>query len=84
MLAGLIGASIQESRSPLMHEREGDRLGLRYVYRLIDLDQLGLGVDDLPDVLQAARRLGFAGVNITHPCKRAVIPLLDEVCRMPG
>ncbi len=79
MLAGLIGASIQESRSPLMHEREGDRLGLRYVYRLIDLDQLGLGVDDLPDVLQAARRLGFAGVNITHPCKRAVIPLLDEV-----
>jgi shikimate dehydrogenase len=27
----------------------------------------------------AAERLGFAGLNITHPCKQAVIEVLDEL-----
>jgi shikimate dehydrogenase len=29
--------------------------------------------------LTAAERLGFAGLNITHPCKQAVIPYLHEL-----
>ena len=29
--------------------------------------------------MAAARTAGFAGVNITHPFKEAVIPLLDAV-----
>ena len=33
----------------------------------------------LPDILTAAQRFGFAGLNITHPCKQAVIPLLDDL-----
>ncbi len=33
----------------------------------------------LEDLLTAARTAGFAGVNITHPFKEAVIPLLDAV-----
>lgn len=78
-LVGLIGAGIQGSRTPAMHEREGDEQGFRYLYRKIDLEQLGLGPDALPDLLLAAERMGFAGLNITHPCKQAVIPLLDEL-----
>ncbi len=78
-LCGLIGAGIQASRTPAMHEREADEQGLRYVYKLIDLDALGLGVEALPELLVAAKRMGFAGLNITYPCKQAIIPLLDEL-----
>jgi shikimate dehydrogenase len=78
-LVGLIGSGIQASRTPAMHEREGDEQGLRYLYQKIDLDQLGLGPEALPDLLLAAERMGFAGLNITHPCKQLVIPLLDEL-----
>lgn len=79
ILIGLIGSGIQSSRTPAMHEAEGDRLGLRYLYTLIDLDALKLDVSALPELLSAARRMGFAGLNITHPCKQAVIPLLDDL-----
>jgi shikimate dehydrogenase len=62
-----------------MHEREADANGLRYVYRLIDLEKLGLGGNALSELLTAAERMGFAGVNVTHPCKQLVIPLLREL-----
>jgi shikimate dehydrogenase len=79
VLVGLIGAGIQASRTPSLHEREGAQQGLRYIYKLIDLEVLGLDARSLPEILTAAERFGFAGVNITHPCKQAVIPLLDEL-----
>lgn len=79
VLAGLIGAGIQASRTPAMHEHEGDAQGIRYLYRLIDLDALKLDVSALPQLLDAAQRTGFTGLNITFPCKQAVIPLLDEL-----
>ncbi len=79
VLAGLIGAGIQASRTPAMHEHEGDAQGLRYLYRLIDLDQLKLDSSALPDLLSAAERMGYTGLNITFPCKQAIIPLLDEL-----
>jgi shikimate dehydrogenase len=62
-----------------MHEREGEEQGLRYVYKIIDLDKLGLGADSLPELLTAAERMGFAGLNITYPCKQSIIPLLHEL-----
>lgn len=73
---GLIGRGIGASRSPEMHEREGLALGLNVSYELMDLDVLQ---GDLPALLKEAEAAGFAGVNITHPCKQAVIELLDEV-----
>ena len=79
VLVGLIGTGIQESRTPLMHELEGAAQGLRYVYKLIDLAALGLDPDVLPELVEAARRFGFAGLNVTHPCKQSIIPLLDEL-----
>ncbi|MCW8275870.1 shikimate dehydrogenase [Pseudomonas sp. PCH199] len=79
VLAGLIGAGIQASRTPALHEHEGDAQGLRYLYRLIDLDQLQIDSNALPDLLMAAERMNFTGLNITFPCKQAIIPLLDEL-----
>src|SRR5918997_4509667 len=79
VLVGLVGAGIQASRTPSLHEREGADQGLRYIYKLIDLETLGLDAGALPELLTAAQRFGFAGLNITHPCKQAVISLLDEM-----
>ena len=79
LLVGLIGAGIQASRAPALHEQEAAKQGLRCIYRLIDLDLLKLGVDALPELLTAAERMGFAGLNITHPCKQAVIAHLHDL-----
>src|SRR3954453_15882535 len=79
VLLGLVGQDIQGSRTPEMHMREGEAQGLRLVYRLIDLTKLGLGVEALPELITAAQRMGFDGLNITHPCKQAVIPYLDDL-----
>ncbi|QHD09189.1 shikimate dehydrogenase [Pseudomonas sp. R76] len=79
ILAGLIGSGIQASRTPALHEQEGDAQGLRYLYRLIDLEPLQLNINALPDLLDAAERMQFTGLNITYPCKQAILPLLDEL-----
>jgi shikimate dehydrogenase len=70
---GLVGRAIQSSRSPIMHEREGARLGMQYRYVLIDFDDLGLEDASLGEIVSAAERLGFAGLNVTHPFKQNVI-----------
>jgi shikimate dehydrogenase len=73
VLLGLIGAGIQRSLSPALHEEEGRHHGLRVHYQLIDFD----APDLLPELVRAARVIGFAGLNVTYPFKQAVIPLLD-------
>lgn len=77
LLLGLIGAGIQQSLTPAMQQQEAAAQGLRAHYQLIDLDRAGVGPEALPGLIQAARIMGFAGLNITYPCKQAVIPLLD-------
>ena len=79
LLLGLIGAGIQLSRTPAMQEAEAREHGLTCLYKLVDLTELGLGVDALPELLTAAERMGFDGLNITFPCKQAVLPLLHEL-----
>lgn len=78
-LVGLIGSGIGPSLSPALHEREADRQGLRYLYRLIDIDALGAPPEAVGDLVRAARDLGFDGLNITHPCKQLVIEHLDDL-----
>ena len=78
-LCGLIGAGIQRSLSPALQEEEARQLGLRLHYQLIDLDAAGVGMEVLPTLVAAARVMGFAGLNITYPCKQSVIPLLDSL-----
>lgn len=78
-LTGLIGRDIQASLSPMLHESEGDAQGLRLIYRLFDLAADGMGVEDLPRLLDALQLAGFAGVNVTHPYKQAITAHLDEL-----
>jgi len=79
LLCGLIGAGIQRSLTPAMQEEEARAQGLRLHYQLIDLDKAGQGIEALPTLLSAAKTMAFAGLNITFPCKQAVIPLLDDL-----
>ena len=79
MICGLIGAGIQGSRSPALHEGEAKAQGSELSYRLIDLDVLGVGTEALPGLLADAVSQGFRGLNITFPCKQAIIPLLGGV-----
>lgn len=79
ILCGLIGAGIQGSRSPALHQSEARAQGLELIYKLIDLEKLGVGVDALPRLLDDAVREGYSGLNITFPCKQAVMPLLHGV-----
>jgi quinate/shikimate dehydrogenase (NAD+) len=75
-LTGLIGAGIGTSLSPPLHEREAASLGLDYAYRTLDIDRLDMG---LLELLARAVDAGYDGLNVTHPCKRAVLEHLDEL-----
>src|SRR6185436_11099860 len=79
LLAGLIGAGIQRSLAPALQEEEARHHGLRLHYQLIDLDAAGVDAEELPGLVAAARIMGFAGFNVTYPCKQLVMPLLDEI-----
>jgi shikimate dehydrogenase len=62
-----------------MHEEEARHHGLTLYDQLIDLDRTKAGAEVLPPLLRAMRTIGFAGFNVTHPCKQAILPLLDEL-----
>lgn len=76
---GLIGADIGPSFSPALHEREAQHLGMSYVYERLDITELGLAPEAVGALLRVTQRLGFSGVNVTHPCKQAV---LGELTRL--
>lgn len=78
-LVGLIGSGIGSSATPALHEHEADALGIRYLYRTIDIDRLGRSADDAAELVRAARELGFDALNITHPCKQTVLRGLDDL-----
>jgi shikimate dehydrogenase len=79
LLIGLIGSGIGASLTPAMHEEEARHHGLTLYDQLIDLERSHAGVEVLPSLLQSMRAIGFAGFNVTHPCKQAIVPLLDEL-----
>lgn len=76
---GLIGSGIGKSRTPSMHMHEGRMHGMDYRYDLIDLSVLGLGVDALESLIAKAESDGFAGLNITHPCKQKAMQFVDTL-----
>ncbi|MGH3875504.1 MAG: shikimate dehydrogenase [Actinophytocola sp.] len=78
-LVGLIGSGIGTSLSPALHEREGDALGIRYLYRILDIDGLGVPAAAVGDLLAAAGLAGYDGLNITHPVKQLVLDHLDDL-----
>lgn len=76
---GLLGQGIGPSLSPEMHEREGARQGLRYVYKRVELRDTQLAPDALGALLAHAVHLGFDGLNVTHPVKQVMASLVDEL-----
>jgi len=60
-----------------MHEAAGDAVGVRCHYQLIDV--AGADTAELARLLDGARALGFAGVNVTFPYKEAVVGVLDAL-----
>jgi shikimate dehydrogenase len=75
-LVGLIGSDISTSLTPPLHEREADLLGIRYLYRVLDLDHVEAAVGEL---VAATRLAGYDGLNITHPVKQLVLQHLDKL-----
>lgn len=83
-LVGLLGSGITTSLTPPLHEFAADRLGLRYLYRPIDIEALGpaqraAGTMPVGELLRWGLDLGFNAFNITFPYKQAVLEHLDEV-----
>src|SRR5882724_7838865 len=60
-----------------MHERAGAALGIRCHYQLIEV--AGADTAELRALLDAIKRIGFAGINVTFPYKEAVVALLDDL-----
>lgn len=79
MLLGLIGEGISASRTPRMHEAEGEFHGIRTTYRILDVTAPTRRGVDLGELVTAAVRMGFNGLNVTHPFKQRVLDLLDAV-----
>ena len=78
VLVGLIGRGTALSRTPRMHEVEGARQGLRYVYRRLDPAEM-VTTPTFEEMLRAAEICGYAGVNVTHPYKQEAVAFLDDL-----
>lgn len=76
--AAVLGSPIGHSLSPTLHNAAYDALGLddwRYV-------AVECGEADLQESLQRLDADGLAGVSLTMPLKRAVLPLLTRTDRL--
>lgn len=73
---GLIGAGLRLSLARAVHEREARALGLDYRYRVLDVDPRHA---DLGATIARLVEGGYRGINVTHPFKKAVVPLVDEL-----
>ena len=79
ILAGLVGRHIGASRSPWLHEREARAQGFELTYTLFDFATTRHAEHDLCAQIATVERLGYAGLNVTHPYKQAVIGCLDDL-----
>lgn len=70
----LLGTPIGHSLSPAMHNLSFEYNRVNAAYVTCDID-----VDDVPAVIEGFKHAGILGCNVTMPCKRAVIPYLDEL-----
>jgi len=79
---GLFGHPVKHSLSPVMHGASFQSLGLRAEYVCFDVPP-----EELAARLEACRREGFDGLNVTIPHKEAAVPLmgrLDPSARLFG
>jgi len=69
--AGLIGEKLTHSLSPQLHEKYGRLAGLDIAYTLHET-----ATDGLAALLERLEADGYAGVNVTIPYKKTVVPYL--------
>ncbi len=71
MRAAVLGSPIAHSLSPVLHTAAYRALGLDdWTYEIVECDEAAL-----PGVIEG----DWAGLSLTMPLKRAVLPLLDDV-----
>ena len=70
----LIGSPVAHSGSPAMYNYCFEKLGFDCVYVAFDVTPEKLG-----DAMRGIKALNFSGINITMPCKAAVIEYMDEL-----
>ncbi|MFF8816249.1 shikimate dehydrogenase [Streptomyces pactum] len=73
--AAVLGSPIAHSLSPVLHRAAYADLGLAgWTYHRFDVDERAL-----PEFVTGLDRRVWAGLSLTMPLKRAVIPLLDGI-----
>jgi shikimate dehydrogenase len=78
--AAVLGSPIAHSLSPVLHRTAYAELGLDdWRYDRFQVDEAAL-----PGFVEAMGPAEWAGLSLTMPLKRAVIPLLDEVSATAG
>ena len=74
MKAAVLGQPVAHSLSPVLHRAAYEALGLdSWSYDRVECDEAGLAG------FVASCDAGWAGLSLTMPLKRAVLPLLDHV-----
>src|SRR6187200_2190031 len=75
---GLIGDNIAASRAPDLHHAAARLCGIDVEYERLVPRDLGL---DFEDIVARAKADGRRGLNITHPYKERVLPLvkIDDI-----
>ncbi|RCI07428.1 hypothetical protein L249_3776 [Ophiocordyceps polyrhachis-furcata BCC 54312] len=68
----LFGSPISQSKSPAIHNRLFQQMGLPHRYQLLETDD----VNQVQHILQSA---SFGGASVTIPLKRRVMQLVDEL-----
>lgn len=72
MRAAVLGSPVAHSLSPVLHRAAYAALGLAWTYDAVEVTQT-----ELPGFL-AGLTAGWAGLSLTMPLKRAVLPLLTS------
>ncbi|CAI7995123.1 Shikimate dehydrogenase (NADP(+)) [Geodia barretti] len=75
-IVGIIGAPIEHSRSPQIHNAAIAALGLDYVYVPFHVQP-----DNLGAAIEGFKAANVVGINVTIPHKQNVITYLDEISR---
>lgn len=73
-LISILGNPVKHSKSPQMHNRSFEKLGLDFAYMPFEIEELGKAVG-------AMKILNAKGFNITMPYKGQVMEFLDEIDR---
>lgn len=75
-IVGVIGAPVEHSRSPQMHNAALAKAGLDYVYVPFHVSE-----DAVAEAMYGFKALNVVGINVTLPHKQAVIPFLISISR---